>query len=1116
MNLRYESLASYDKPMVLLTQALDNELTVRGSMQTLVDADGLSPTERDSLVDRLKDRIGRNAVTDTAVDILTNPFVLLMAVTSPVGGTMLSRTGKAVFDMGARFHPFVKEQGGLHAALGLLAPQQMFRGTALTPATQAFAKGVDQLEKRLLERVGEPLREVLERHGLDSLNPEKVADPAKKALAKRLNMALWASLEGFDKARTEMIPAYKKGRMGFIKRDVPAYLATNMDAEIGKLGLTKLRDAYRAATAERRMALFGDEAASAAAGRFVPDEDKLVRMVQGVRMGMQAKGAMSGTGAEVAAIMLGPDVAQRIAKGQLDVNAAKDFLKKIIENQPADYMPRNLIDVKGGGALMDIVEQRRSRALVATGSSLSRSSVAGVWDPDDLRDLYGMFGPTAEGSALLTKAAKRVQRVTGRGEAARVYRINAQESLARYFRDTGVTHALYVQTLDQLPRVKESVDSSLKMASAAKVKELDAARLKSPLVSARKSLAEVFFDQHYLLEDRFAKEALETILRQAVGVQKIEHTASHMALIKGKQALGKVLESGVGKALDSAGAWGQGMHSRLRQMVDAEMSFGEAKGVTGTIAKYLYVTHLGLNLSSVAMNLMQPLLYTSVYGGLGNVMKAYGAAFKEMGGYVSERVGKHGFGALDDLEHEALINRHFRFSNVDGENLIQIGRDVFATLDTISHKSEALSGVARRQSYFFDYPMKLFEKAEWLNRNVAAHSVENLYRSKGISTAPGTGAYYRMLNDVDEMVSATQFGGSTVNTPMMFQGVGPFGRAFNNPLMRQFLTFPLRSLTALTKDSRMLGDRGWTGMGQDFIRGMGISAMFYEFGKNAFGVDLSPSLYGASLGQVAGGSRFFQTGNEWVPIPPVADIPLNLIRGVLDPGQRALLQDNLPRLIPGGVATARLLNLQANLPETPLFGLPGALQKTYIDPKQQTEDGRIAVFKADGTLIDYQSKGQIFAKALGVDLGTFKESSDFDGMLLKNRDQIVEYRRRAIAALLANDIPKMQSVQAEFERRFKMKLTVSKEQLDEAMQNRLVSRSERILDRMPPDLRPQFQQMAAARAPEMGLEAEALAGADTARQRMQARRVEALPLGPEQQQAAAAAQPQAFEAFGGY
>ena len=82
------------------------------------------------------------------------------------------------------------------------------------------------------------------------------------------------------------------------------------------------------------------------------------------------------------------------------------------------------------------------------------------------------------------------------------------------------------------------------------------------------------------------------------------------------------------------------------------------------------------------------------------------------------------------------------------------------------------------------------------------------------------------------------------------------------------------------------------------------------------------------------------------------------------------------------------------------------------------------------------------------------------------------------------------------------------------MQNRLVSRSERILDRMPPDLRPQFLELAAGRAPEMGLEADALAGADTARQRMQARRVEALPLGPEQQQAAAQARP--FEPFGGY
>jgi hypothetical protein len=132
----YQGISSYDKPQILLTQALDNEITLRGALQTLVDSDGLSPVERDSFTDRLKDQIGRNSVTDAVVDIVTNPFVLLMAVTSPVGGSMLSRTGKAIFDMGGKFSPFVKEQGGLHAALGALAPQQLFRGTALTPATR--------------------------------------------------------------------------------------------------------------------------------------------------------------------------------------------------------------------------------------------------------------------------------------------------------------------------------------------------------------------------------------------------------------------------------------------------------------------------------------------------------------------------------------------------------------------------------------------------------------------------------------------------------------------------------------------------------------------------------------------------------------------------------------------------------------------------------------------------------------------------------------------------------------------------------------------------------------------------------------------------------------------
>jgi hypothetical protein len=1103
MNLPFEQLTSYDKPQVLLTQLLDNELTARGALQTLVDADGLSPNERDMFTTRLKERVGRNPITDTAIDVLTNPFVLLMMVTTPAAGTALGRVGRSIFDVGERYSPYVREQGGLLASLGMLAPTQLFKGTGLTPAVQAFTKGVDQLEREMMKQVADPLRRVLEKHGLESLNPELVKDSAKRAVAQELNDALFASLAGFDRKTTQ-------GRLKQNKKTKPykysvsieetkPLVSANLDLVIDGLGLRELRDAYRGAMEWRRMRMFGDEAASLKAGTFVPDEQKLLRAWQG--LGFGSKGAFKGASAEVAAMVVGPDFARMVDKGNVDPAELYGLMSKLIESQPSSYMPRNLIDLKGARSMREVLEQRRSNRIVATGSTLGRTSLAGTWDPEDLERMFSRFGSTVDGQKMLVKSRSKVQKILDRGETARTYRMNAQESLSRYFRDTGVTHSLYVQTEDQLPVLSQRLKDVRKLASKDKLAQLDDAFKEQGLLDGRKSLARVFQEEHFLLEDRFAKESLETILRGAMGMEKVEHMATHMALIRGKQGIRAMLDSGVGKALRDSGQWGSGVYRRLDEMADAELTFGEAKSMGGNLARYFYVTHLGLNLGSVTMNLMQPLLYASIYGGLDNVLKGYTQAFKELGGYMTERVGRHGFKALTDLEHQDLIGRHFKFANVDGENLVQIGRDTFSTLDSISYKSQALGGVNRKESYFFDYPMKLFEKAEWLNRNVAAHSVENAYAKAGVDARRGTPGYQRMLNDVYETVGATQFGGSTLNTPMAFQGVGPFGRIGNNPLFRQFLSFPLRSVTTLAYDSPRMADRGLLkGLGQDWLRGMGISAMFYEFGKNTFGFDLSPGLFGASLTQVVGGDRFFQDGNEYIPIPPVVDIPINLVRGALDPGQRELLQNNLPRLIPGGVAAARTMNLLPDLPNTALLGLPGSLQKTYIDPSRRTEDGAIPVYKADGSLIDYQTPGMIFAKALGVDMNQFKQTADFDGFLIKNRDQILQYRQRAIQALLGNDIPKMQSIKDEFKRRYKMDLTISKEQLDQAIKNRTVSRTERILDRMPPDQRPMFQQLAASRAQNLGIPADAIVGADTARQRMEARRIDPIPLTPEQQQ----------------
>ena len=136
-----------------------------------------------------------------------------------------------------------------------------------------------------------------------------------------------------------------------------------------------MRDAYRSAMDQRRMRLFGDEAASAKAGQFVADPQKLLRMWDGLRMGLSGKTALSGTGAEMAAAIMGPELAAQLASGRVPKEDILGALKQMVEGQQAEtYLARNLVDLKGTSDIGKILEQRRSRSLVATGASLNRVS----------------------------------------------------------------------------------------------------------------------------------------------------------------------------------------------------------------------------------------------------------------------------------------------------------------------------------------------------------------------------------------------------------------------------------------------------------------------------------------------------------------------------------------------------------------------------------------------------------------------------------------------------------------------------------------------------------------------------------------------------------------------
>lgn len=502
-----------------------------------------------------------------------------------------------------------------------------------------------------------------------------------------------------------------------------------------------------------------------------------------------------------------------------------------------------------------------------------------------------------------------------------------------------------------------------------------------------------------------------------------------------------------------------------------EMTPGAGKTAAGKLARYLYVTHLGANMSSAMINLMQPWLLGGSWLGSGNLLKGYKEAIGELGNYMKYR-STEAFKRLTDVEKAAVTKKFFKYADVDGEDLLGIVRTWEETLDNVSKTGSPLGRAVKKESLFLDYPMKAFEKAEWLNRSVMAHAVEAAYKGAGRNIAKGTEEYTRMLGDVRRMVQETQFGGDVMNTPLMFLGQGPFGRVFNNPLARQFLPFGVRSLTgALLMPSRIgAGERSLVGGTAvkhvspfvDVARGFGISALIYEIGKNTLGADLSPGLFASSLTQLVGNERFVQDGQDWLPIPPVASIPINVLKGVAG-GDYELLQRTVPRMLPGGIALSRAIGVLPDLPNYDLLaGLPGSLQKTYADWRNPTPDGHVAVYKGDGTLIGYYRGTELIARGLGVDMNKFRDTGDLDNYINRQREEMADYRRQAAAAFLSNDYSKGEAIRSEFQRRFGMPLVMTKDQLRQSLKARQLPRTERVLQMLPADARPLYRAMVAS------------------------------------------------------
>ena len=501
-----------------------------------------------------------------------------------------------------------------------------------------------------------------------------------------------------------------------------------------------------------------------------------------------------------------------------------------------------------------------------------------------------------------------------------------------------------------------------------------------------------------------------------------------------------------------------GLGKRMRGLAEGSETPDTGKGLWSGIARFFYVTHLGLNMGSMVTNLMQPWVTVAPAMGAVNTLKAYQRAFQDLSAYSKARLAKYGTRLINASERAALIRETMPHAERWG-----IGESYLSTLDTMVYGSK-LAPKQGTLSKIEEMMMKGFEKTEVMNRLVSGHAYGIAHEASGL---PKT-ALFR--DEQARFVTLTQFGNTPTNTPQfMMSGV------FSNPVVKQFLSFPVRSFTGFFHTMPQLANQNyWRGMGVNTVRAMGMSAIIYEAGKGLLGADMSRGLAASTATDLFGGEKFTEDGNGWIKVPPIVSVPHQFVSGLAS-GDTAQLVNAVSRLVPGGVALSRAIGV---MPEMP-FPMD-ALQKTYAGWSTPLEDGRVPVFKA-GRLVDFKSPTELVMRALGADMGKFNEGGSLDGYLVKQRELIVQARQEYLAKLMANDYAAAERVASAFEKKVGVPLTVSRAQVKAFAASRNTPRTERILDRLPADVRSQY--LGVVNPAGLNVPAASLTGGGTSRSR---------------------------------
>jgi hypothetical protein len=877
-----------------------------------------------------------------------------------------------------------------------------------------------------------------------------------------------------------------------------------LNRDVKEFGLQELIDGVDRMRTEVKVRLYGNDDVFRKTGTFEADRSKILKIARGARNDLEKQGVIGRDGrfnyeeAATANSILTEEVAGAIIEYGKK-NPGRGMNAQQIEQLIADtytilvddpnYLPRNTTAVfrDVGGTRVEVEPSQFSRPgsflegfgrdITSSGRTKFRVRDAIPLDPQDLAALADRYGDTEELNSARNFSRSRVmnqQRMDVRG-TYKVHRLAPDIALQKYivssardavmFSDDPFKNLGVVAALKDFPSPRTNVrypgPTGEKGGMPASWRPYGG----GPKPAGGFSLNDLIETQMLALEEQsgadgyVARAMRQHVLPAVFGYRTVEDGASKAM---GSWLRGKALNlanSDFFKEVERQGGVAERFVRGMRRYGSTPPSDSTSFG--SDVARIFYGSTIGLNLNTALTNLLQPLHNLHQLGFM-NTARAYAQTIEQMYAYGKARVAL-GKGASPAQIEEAM-DRTMNRTLTGGVrvNLRDIS-DISTAWDAVE-KPGFGAQISQGGGGVFEAVMKPFQLTEMVNRMATANAVLNAaeegWKAGGRSSRLDP---YRAIQEARSAVETMQFGSSPLNRPMMF-----YTDYLRNPAIRQFLQFPVRSAVNIaTMPGLVGGTRNVLGMevtspfgiaSVDTLRMLGVSAIAYEVGKNMLGADLSRGLAVGFVPDI----DVEKDQQLMLPVPPFADAMYSGVRSFMAGGDREILSDVVPLVVPGGVAISRALGAMPKSETLQSLGL----QKRYAAWDQADAEGNVPVFDQNSRLLGMYSGSDIVLRSMGTDMGRFQNQGEVTQFLLKNRDQMRDLRRQWIASVLANDMSKATKIKANYERQFGMPLTVTQQQMKEAVRIREESVAGRTLQSMDKDLQKQYQDVMQATVPQ--------------------------------------------------